>query len=554
MDNRFFKLNFRFDPERMQADLATCEARQWTDHFNKKDYVGDWTGIALRSASGKTGDLSAHVNQEFEDTPLLNSCPYFREILDQLLFEKETVRLLALAPGSVIHEHRDHGLGYTHGCFRLHIPIITDEKVLFTVGGMQMHMDVGECWYANFDLPHSIRHEGTVRRVHLVIDGKRNAWTDAVFQEAGYDFEAEKKAKMVDPETAAEMITHLQLIDSDAARAIIEELKASLQQTPAAPQQEEANDWMPAGLQQTEDGLFCRWMYFDGKSFTEPFFDGTLNQIKRLPANNRKDPSCSSIPFMIAEGQKADGLAPTAFVFHVSRCGSTLLAQMLSTDKQHIVLSEVPLLDALLRLPHRNPDFRQAMAEDAYAAAIRLMGRKRTGAERYLFVKTDSWHVFFYPEIRRLFPETPIILLYRDPGEVLRSQRKLRGIQSFPSNLEPGITGIANDAFAAHDFDGYFAALLERIMARFADIARTDPRAVLVNYQEGPMGMVRKLEKATGIRFAENIMDAMDRRRLFHAKRPFEPFEREKDNLPEPELLAEVYRRYEALELLNVRD
>ncbi len=553
MDNRFLKLNFRFDPEKLKADLATCEVRQWTEHFNKNDYAGNWTGIALRSASGKSGDISAHFSQTFEDTPLLAFCPYFRQILDDLLFEKETVRLLALAPGSVIHEHRDQGLGYAHGCFRLHIAITTDEKVLFTVGGRQLHMNAGECWYANFDLPHSIRHEGTSRRVHLVIDGKRNAWTDTVFQDAGYDFEAEKKAKEYDPQTQAAMIEHLQRIDSDAARAIIAELKASLRQTPADIEQPQATDWMPAGLMQMENEPLCRWMYFDGKAFTEPFFDETLNRIRRLPANKRGIPSCSSIPFMIAEGQTADSVPLSAFIFHISRCGSTLLTQMLSTDPQHIVLSEVPLFDDLLRLPHRFPAIGQAFSVNAFAAALRLLGRNRTGAGRHLFVKTDCWHVFFYQEIRRVFPETPILLLYRDPGEVLRSQQKIRGVQSVPSNLEPAFTGIPAGDFPPHDLDGYFSALLERIMARMTEIARADPRAVLVNYREGPLSMVRKLEQATGLGFAASAIEAMDRRSLFHAKRPAEPFETEKEPLPAPPSLEQAFRWYAALESLNVR-
>ncbi len=228
MDNRFFKLPFQFDIARLQADLAVCEARQWTGHFNNRDYDGHWSGISLRSPSGNAADIFTSSSNAFEDTALLEDCPYFREILASLPFEKEAVRLLALEPGSVIHEHRDMGAGYEFGIFRLHVPIVTDEMVQFKVDGCNLKMEAGQCWYANFNLPHSVRHDGSVCRVHMVIDGIRSAASDVIFGEAGFDFELERRQKEHDPATKAAMIKRLRLIDSEAARSIIRELEASL--------------------------------------------------------------------------------------------------------------------------------------------------------------------------------------------------------------------------------------------------------------------------------------------------------------------------------------
>lgn len=545
-DSVALKLPFSFDPERLIADLAVCEAAQWQAHFNQRDYAGDWTGIALRSRSGESLDISAHSGDWFEDTPLLASCPYFREILDRFPFEKETVRLLALAPGSVIHEHRDPGLGYPHGYFRLHLPILTDDKVLFTVGGCDLLMRAGECWYADFDRPHSVRHEGTVRRVHLVIDGKRNEWTDAVFEEAGYDFEREKKAGEFDLATKKAMIEHLRLIGTPAALEIIASLESYL--TEDKPVREE---WSPTGMMALEEQPVCQWLNLGGWAFSEPFFEETLDKIRRMPENRRPFVSCSSLPFLVSESKNLDCLAPSAFIFHVSRCGSTLLAQMLGADRQNIVLSEAPLLDDLLRMPHRDPLVSPSEAENWFVAALRFLGRRRTGAEQHFFVKTDCWHVFFYESIRRLYPETPLVLLYRRPDEVLRSQQKLRGLQAIPQNLEPSITGITANPDADYDLDGYFCALLERLFVRFEAIARIDQRAVLVNYNEGPMGMVRKLERAAGIVFSENALSTMKKRSSYHAKRPREQFSAETEPLPDSALLAGAWNGYHQLESMR---
>lgn len=230
MDNRFLRLPFHFDPERLRQDLDTCVSLSWQQHYNRADYEGSWTSIALRSGSGLSGDIFAHSsNEDWQDTPLLAQCPYFQEIIDGLHCDKETIRLLALAPGSRIKEHTDHGLGYPYGFFRLHIPITTDAGVIFRVDGCDLSMQAGECWYADFSLPHSVAHEGSTTRVHLVIDGLRNEWSDALFQSAGYDFTTEKRPHQLDRAAMVQMIAHLESMGTATAQAIAAEVRSKLQ-------------------------------------------------------------------------------------------------------------------------------------------------------------------------------------------------------------------------------------------------------------------------------------------------------------------------------------
>lgn len=224
MNNQYLKLPLFFDAGLLAVDLAKCEAAQWTAHYNQRDYSGEWTGIALRSASGKTGDIYAHIAENDSigsDTAVLNQCTYFREVINSFHCNIQTVRLLCLAPGSEIREHRDMGLGYSFGSFRLHIPIETDQKVKFVVAGNNIKMEEGECWYADFNLLHSVSHQGTRRRVHLVLDGARNDWTDELFRTAGYDFNREVKNGEYDENTRSRIIENLQMMDTPVARDLI---------------------------------------------------------------------------------------------------------------------------------------------------------------------------------------------------------------------------------------------------------------------------------------------------------------------------------------------
>jgi hypothetical protein len=87
-----------------------------------------------------------------------------------------SVRLLRLAPGAVIREHRDAGLRYEQGEARLHIPIATNAAVEFVLDGDRHVMEAGECWYVNVDLPHRVNNRGTTERIHLVIDCVVDDW------------------------------------------------------------------------------------------------------------------------------------------------------------------------------------------------------------------------------------------------------------------------------------------------------------------------------------------------------------------------------------------
>src|SRR5207249_1157357 len=126
------------------------------------------------------------------------------------------------------------------------------------------------------------------------------------------------------------------------------------------------------------------------------------------------------------------GIDPTAFIFHGSRCGSTLLAQMAEALPRTIVISEAPPVDQILRA--------SAPAErrlDWFRALLSVLGQPRRGDERHLFVKFDAWHVFDLPLVQQAFPGVPCVFLYREPSAVMASQMRMPGIQTLPGMLDP---------------------------------------------------------------------------------------------------------------------
>jgi len=176
------RLRFHFEPAALQRDLAALGSADWIAHFVTQNYAGDWSVIPLRGKAGATHPVMMIYSDpgcsEFADTPFLDACPYYKEVLSRLECPLHSVRLMRLTPGSLIKEHRDHDLAAETGNIRLHLPVITSPEVDFLLNGTRADMLPGELWYLRLADPHSVVNRGTTERVHLVIDAKMNSWLE----------------------------------------------------------------------------------------------------------------------------------------------------------------------------------------------------------------------------------------------------------------------------------------------------------------------------------------------------------------------------------------
>ena len=182
------RLPFTFDRDLLAADLQRLQESQWISHFVTQNYQGDWSVIPLRGPAGARHPVqmiySDPAATAFEDTPVLAACPYFRAVLATFACPLQAVRLMRLTPGSVIKEHSDHDLCYEQGSVRIHIPIITNDGVVFELNRRRVMLEAGSCWYLRLSDPHSVTNLGETDRVHLVIDASVNGWIGSIFAAA----------------------------------------------------------------------------------------------------------------------------------------------------------------------------------------------------------------------------------------------------------------------------------------------------------------------------------------------------------------------------------
>ncbi|WP_448956394.1 aspartyl/asparaginyl beta-hydroxylase domain-containing protein [Labrys neptuniae] len=182
------RLPLRFDAALLRRDLDRLAQAEWIDHFVKQNYDGEWSVIALRAVAGASHPVmmiySDPSARSFVDTPVLEACPYFQEVLAAFGCPLLAVRLMQLSPGSVIREHRDYDLRFEDGAVRFHIPIITNLDVDFRLNGQRVVMDAGTAWYLRLSDPHSVANRGQSSRVHLVIDALADDWVEAMLVDA----------------------------------------------------------------------------------------------------------------------------------------------------------------------------------------------------------------------------------------------------------------------------------------------------------------------------------------------------------------------------------
>jgi hypothetical protein len=228
------------------------------------------------------------------------------------------------------------------------------------------------------------------------------------------------------------------------------------------------------------------------------------------------------------------------------------LSQLLGLDKSNIVLSEVPFFDELLRLPFKNKGYNNDKVAGFLKAAVELYGRKRTGNEKHLFIKTDSWHIHFYQLFRLMYPGVPFIFLYRNPWEVVLSQRRQRGMHAVPGVIEPAIFGFSNQQINIHDLDYYITKVLQGYFNKMIEIVQADKLALLVNYNEGIGNIYSKMYALLGLKIESKMASQLNERTLFHAKHPQQLFKEENGEEKAPPYLTPVLELYAQLDEIRL--
>ncbi len=278
------------------------------------------------------------------------------------------------------------------------------------------------------------------------------------------------------------------------------------------------SSWVPLDVYWHHAQLMVDWCYIGNHRFTEPFWNHTIAACLRHPFNRlfRHHTPIDGL----AELQAAQpGVPPTGFIFHMSRCGSTLIAQLLATLPQCIVLSEAGPIDTVVRAHQHDPNISDDQRCRWLRGLLSALGQRRHEQEQHLFVKFDSWSIMDLPVIRRAFPDVPWVFVYRDPLEVMVSHRRQRGSQMVPGVVNPRVFGFEPAAIAHLSLDEYCAQALGKICQAAADhLAEGTGR--LVPYRHLPDVVWSALLDVFGVEHSAGDVEQMRHATQWHAKNP----------------------------------
>lgn len=260
------------------------------------------------------------------------------------------------------------------------------------------------------------------------------------------------------------------------------------------------------------------------RRFVEPFYEQTIESSFRHDPFNLLFAQQTPLAELLALAESAPGLMPSGFVFHMSRCGSTLISRTLAQQPEVVSLSEPAVLEDMLNLEREAAQRGYTLPRTEHIALLRALisalGQPRQG-EKHVVIKLDAWAAYHLPLIQEAFPDVPWVFVYRDPVEVLVSQSQLPGPQIIPGILSPTLLGLTADDAAALPPDAYGALVIGKICeAAVAAYETTCSPARLIAYPQLPEALFETVLPLFGISLPDDSLAVMRAQTARSAKSP----------------------------------
>jgi hypothetical protein len=279
--------------------------------------------------------------------------------------------------------------------------------------------------------------------------------------------------------------------------------------------------WVPIAVRvlpgQTEPCI--EWAWLGGTTRRELFFDLLVEEAMQakapFPLLFRRETGPLELE-RAAEGRPD----PAGLIFHVSRCGSTLVGRMLATMPGLLVLGEPSPIEGLLLAAERLAvDRAQRVAW--LRALVRALGGIDEGSR--MIVKLDSFQSLDLPLFEAAFPEVPWVFLVREPLEVLVSNLRTVSARSFFAPTDRGLPGVSVEQAQAMGLERYLVRLVGAYLEAAArHVGAHGSHGRLIDYQALP-GAVRAeilphfglsaSDEALELLAAEGRLDAKNRGR-----------------------------------------
>lgn len=159
------RLPLMIDSERLCSEVSSLPDCVWGTRGGRVGVHNSAEAVFLRGHAPAEGD------KPVADRPILESLPYARRIIEELIPAPRWRCLLARLPaGAIVAPHVDRP-PYFGKTLRVHVPVETNESVYMVSCGLSYSMRPGEVWVLNNSAEHAVWNADAARsRTHLICD------------------------------------------------------------------------------------------------------------------------------------------------------------------------------------------------------------------------------------------------------------------------------------------------------------------------------------------------------------------------------------------------
>ena len=259
-----------------------------------------------------------------------------------------------------------------------------------------------------------------------------------------------------------------------------------------------------------------RWLDMSGVSLSEPFFEQT---VERAKADGRGE-VFTEFDMLLQLEKLLDTLEPTGFIFHSSRCGSTLVANACRAVSNSIVLSEANPIDKLIArfITDAGDKVKESLYSVFLRAVVRALGQRRSGDEQHLLIKFACCSFSQIERITRIWPNVRWLFLYRDPIETIVSN--LNEIPPWLIDKDrrvlAAINGVSPAAVAEMRLEELCARTIGSLYATAHRLANAN--SMLLNYTQLSVPEIVKVLRFFNVSPSSDEMDEIARRSGLYSK------------------------------------
>jgi hypothetical protein len=257
--------------------------------------------------------------------------------------------------------------------------------------------------------------------------------------------------------------------------------------------------WLPINSELDRSPVRLEWLEIGPAPLKDPFFFQTVARVRAVDKGNPV--ITTDFETLLQAGRQGPAVNPSGIIFHLSRCGSTMITNYLKLAMNAIVVSESNIAINFLHPSFvlRGNEAKAAMCAQGIRAFVNILAGCHGDARGKVVLKMSSINLLSLSVARAWWPDTPFVVLVRDPVSVIASNVTRRG---------PWLDGrgsrLAERAFPWMPRNPYELSDVEfcaRAIGDFCEAALSayDHKCMLVDYEDIDITTLSRIGRFCGL-------------------------------------------------------